>query len=338
MVLSKTYLELEPEDNQLLGSLHTIQYAINSIWTPNVSIIKDFTDHGMEHSFRVLNRAASLLKILKGRTNSDLSNVERYLLSACGYLHDIGMQCDIMKFPQVKAVAESLGADFADVNFDADYSSSYSNEAQIKIRENHQYLTAAWIQCAYDNRDPSPVSGLDDAAKTIPPLLVRNLMEICMYHSKLPIRMSFEPCKHERSTRIQLVAALLRFADELDVDLYRVPEPEKIHRNFRLPVSNIKYWWSHGRTHIDLDYKYVNEKITEGKITFEVLLHPDDIQKYGVSMQEEIIEKFKNKNKELLNILASSGIPISIDDESKVSGDSHLERMPKEISEELTMK
>lgn len=332
MVEPDAYLDLQPKDEKLIGSLHTIKSSIKSIWVPNVRIIKDFTDHGMDHSDRVLNHAASLLAILRGNTDRDLTDVERYLLLASGYLHDIGMQCDIIKFPHIKKVAESFGADFSGADFSADFSSNYSSEAQNKIRENHQYLTAAWIHCAYENRNKHYESGLDNAAKLINPLLVQNLMEICMYHSKLPIDWKFSPCRLDKNTRIPLIAAILRFADELDVDLYRVPEG--IYKNFRLPSRNIKYWWLHERTHIYLDSE-PKRRVIEGRITFEVLLHPDDIEKCGNSVQEIVINSFKNKNKDLLKILASNDIPISFSDESVVSGELHLERIPKEILEAL---
>ena len=148
MVEPDAYLDLQPKDEKLIGSLHTIKSSIKSIWVPNVRIIKDFTDHGMDHSDRVLNHAASLLAILRGNTDRDLTDVERYLLLASGYLHDIGMQCDIIKFPHIKKVAESFGADFSGADLSADFSSNYSSEAQNKIRENHQYRTAAGIHCA----------------------------------------------------------------------------------------------------------------------------------------------------------------------------------------------
>ena len=60
------------------------------------------------------------------------------------YLHDIGMQCDVLRFPEIKAAAEALGARF-DVTFTAAAASSYTIDEQKAIRKNHQYLSAAWI-------------------------------------------------------------------------------------------------------------------------------------------------------------------------------------------------
>jgi hypothetical protein len=334
--IEKHYLELEPEDDSLLGSLHIIQAAVRSIWTPSVFIIKDFTDHGEKHSFRILNRAAILLKIFNEMGN-DLSDIELYLLSASGYLHDIGMQCDVAKFPNVKLAAEDLGADFKFMDFNAEYSSHYSLEQQVGIRENHQYLTAAWIQCAKHNNNPLYKSELDHAVEQIPALLLQSLIDICIYHSgKQALNMDFRECKHDRRTRVKLIAALLRFVDELDVDLYRVDEPEKIHRNFRLPPQNIKYWWLHGRTHIYIDPNYNNEKRLIGAIIkFDVVLNPEDKKTHGNDVQEKVIRKFRDKNEKILNILTSYGMPITISDRSEVSEDSNLELIPPEIWEHI---
>jgi hypothetical protein len=326
------YKEFQPEGEDLLGNLHNIKEAIGSIWIPNVHVINDFTDHGKQHSERVLNWASYLLPILKENTGRDLSDVERYLLLASGFLHDIGMQCDIIKFPHIKKEAEELGADFSGVVFDAKSSSNYSSTAQGKIRDNHHYLAAAWIQCAYTNRGANPVSGLDDAAKLIKPLLVQDLKDICLYHSKSPIDTNFGTSKYDKNIRLQLIAVLLRFADELDIDLFRVPTG--IHKNFRLSPENIRYWWFHERTHIYLDYECEKGKIVGGVITLEVCLHPDDIDKYGSLVQEKVIGAFNKKCEDLLKILASYRIPLSIKD--LLSPDTNLERMPGEISEEIT--
>jgi hypothetical protein len=246
------------------------------------------------------------------------------------------MQCDIIKFPHIKKEAEELKADFTGVDFNAASSSDYSNDAQKKIRVNHHLLTAAWIQCAFTNRGENPVSGLDDVAKLIKPPLVQSLKDICKYHSTLPIIDTvFEPCRYDRHARIQLVAALLRLADELDIDYQRVPEG--VHKNFRLDPENGRYWWFHERTHIYLDYVYDDQgKIIEGIIDFELLLHPNDINEYGDFVQEMVIDIFKSKSKDLLKILADYGIPLSIED--KLTAEQNFEKIPKEILDQIAKK
>ena len=300
-------LKLSIRSDNLEGSLLIIKDAVKSIWPPNVRIIRDFIDHGIAHSDRVAHHITKLLKILKLDASKDLSEIEMYLLLLGVYLHDIGMQCDVVKFPQIKKIAEDLNADFKDINFNADGSnngsSNYSQEQQIAIRDNHQYLTAAWIKYAYDNRDPYQHSMLDDALKSIPELLVTDLMDICKYHSALPIDTAFGECKQDREVNKTLVAALLRFADELDVDRDRVSPG--VYKYFRLPPGSSKFWWLHERTGVNLD-------VETRKVTLKVYLHPDDIGPYGSSIREFCIDKFQKKNLPLLKVLKTHGIQISI--------------------------
>jgi hypothetical protein len=63
----------------------------------------------MAHSQRLAGFATQLLDANDGRP---LSAQEMYLLLAGIYLHDIGMQCDVVKFPPIKTRAEKLGAKF----------------------------------------------------------------------------------------------------------------------------------------------------------------------------------------------------------------------------------
>jgi hypothetical protein len=66
---------------------------------------------------------------LEANDGKPLSSQEAYLLTAGVYLHDIGMQCDVVKFPQIRAQAEELGAQF-DIEFTAQRASDYSIDEQ----------------------------------------------------------------------------------------------------------------------------------------------------------------------------------------------------------------
>src|SRR5437763_1830693 len=121
-------------DDRLRSSLALIREVVEDVWAPEVPrIIRDYTDHGVAHYERIAGFANDLLNANDGRPPS---SQEAYLLLAGIYLHDIGMQCDILKFPEIKDRAISLGAHF-DVGFTALTASGYSLDEQKEIRKNH---------------------------------------------------------------------------------------------------------------------------------------------------------------------------------------------------------
>jgi hypothetical protein len=121
-------------------------------------------------------------KILSANDGEALSSEETYLLILSIYLHDIGMQCDVNKFPNILGNAIKLGAVF-DTQFASKSSNGYSIYEQKAIRKNHHYLTAGWIDYAYKTGDTI----LGSAIKTVPTDLIGDLIDICKHHAKIPI-------------------------------------------------------------------------------------------------------------------------------------------------------
>ena len=305
-------------DEHLRSSLALIRQATEKIWANGAPrIIQDFTDHGTKHSRRLTGFAARLLNANDGRP---LSVQEVYLLLAGIYLHDIGMQCDVVGFPQVQIRAEELGAQF-DVEFVAQRASAYSIDEQKAIRKNHHYLTAAWIDHAYRTGE----TVLGPAARTIPDDLVADLMDICKHHAKTPMADCSIAGEFDPTQRKRLVAALLRFADELDVDGHRV-HIETV-QSFRLDPRNAVYWWLHNRTKVIFSATNV--------ILLIIRLHPDNVEQYGSFVDGAFIAEFQTKNRPVLGVLRQNGIPMAIDADSAVVKDDHAKQLPAEIVQAL---
>jgi len=305
-------------DDRLYSSLALIRQAAEDIWADDAPrIIKDYTDHGITHSERLAGFAA---KLLEANDSRPPSAEEMYLLLAGIYLHDIGMQCDVVKFPEIKARAEALGARF-DVEFTAQTASDYSIDEQKSIRNNHQYLTAAWIDHAYCTGETM----LGRATKSVPEDLVDDLMDVCKHHARVPITDCPLTFRFDPTGRKQLVAALLRFADELDVDGHRV-SIETV-KNFRLDPRNSVYWWLHNRTKIIFSSRNV--------IILTIRLHPDDVKWYGSFVHAAFITEFQSKNRPVLSVLAQNGIPIVISADSKVVEHDRAEPLSPEIVQAL---
>ncbi|HTU46422.1 MAG TPA: pentapeptide repeat-containing protein [Bryobacteraceae bacterium] len=307
------------EDHHLGTSLAQIRQAVENIWAPDTPrVIQDYTDHGIEHVERLARWAVELLKASDGRP---LTTAETYLLLAGIYLHDIGMQCDVLKLPEIKTRAESLGATF-EIEFTARRANDYSVEEQKAIRKNHHYLSIAWIDHA--NRTGDTLLGT--AAKTIPEDLVDDLMDVCVHHTTRPIFGCPVTLKFDPTGRKQLVAALLRFADELDIDSRRVSNVETI-RSFSLNPANEVYWWLHNRTKIVFGARNV--------VILTIRLHPNDMKEYGSFVNTAFLTAFQTKNQPVLTILGSNGIPIVISSESNVVPHDRAKRLPPEIAQAL---
>jgi len=308
--IEKALIEKITEDG-LGTSLAQLREAAEKIWAQDSPrIIKDYTDHGIQHYERIIGYIEILLQL---NGNSVLNSRELYLLLAGVYMHDIGMQCDILLNPGINQKAINLGAKY-DIEFNASTSNEFNFEEQGQIRKNHQYLSAAWIDFAFRTGE----TVLGSAAKSIPNDLVDDLMDICLHHSKIPISNCSPHFKFEPNNRKQFVAAILRFADELDIDSSRV-SIETV-QNFRLPPQNSIYWFIHNSTKVS---------IKDNLIQIIVRLNPKDFKTYGKDIDRVFINEFEVKNKSVLDVLARNGIIIRISNDSKTIEDDRTNEFPE---------
>lgn len=138
---SKLFCSLS-QSNQILAN-KCMGFVID-IWGAN-PLIHNFTDHGPEHSLRILDYVEEML----GGNLYDLNADERLVLLLGIILHDIGMQCDLRKKPYVKSKAES--------RFHCSFSQDYAENAkfnvahELEVRKSHHLLSAAWIEFASTN-------------------------------------------------------------------------------------------------------------------------------------------------------------------------------------------
>lgn len=297
-------------------SIDFFKNVIKTIWDPaSPRIIKDFTDHGEAHILRILDNIAN---ILDSYPDIRMTDRELYLLIAGAYLHDIGMQCDIILYPGIKKGSEKIGAKYI-IEFQAKTSNEFSIDEQKEIRKNHHLLSAAWIDHAFNTGE----TVLGPATKTIHQDLLSDLLDVCKFHSRLPITECPSCFKIHPNERKQLVAAILRFADELDISKNRVNF--EVIKSFRLPRENSIYWWLHNQTYVS--FKSKNE------IVINVMLHPDDKKKYQYIIYDKIINEFQNKNQQTLSILNRNLIPIFFSPDSAIIEDNHSTKFSSDVIE-----
>ncbi len=306
------------QNSDLRNSLNQLEAGARDIWNPSRRIINNYTDHGIEHSDRIAGHIMDLIKLYKGEKT--FSDMELYTLSAGICLHDIGMQCDVVKYPLIKIRSEEVFNAKFDVEFRAMTSSDYSQEEQESIRDNHHCLTAAWIDFDFRNNESTKATPLSSAIKSIPDHLVKDVIDVCLYHSKLDIEECNENFSLEITNRKRLVAALLRFGDELDIDWNRVSDDA--YRAFRIPPSNEMYWRLHSQTSVNFD-------MDNNTVCVLLRLNPAEIDNYGQLIKDIYLDPFERKNGPILKVLSQNSIPISIS--SKIKPYNYTEELPDEV-------
>ncbi|MCD4786104.1 MAG: hypothetical protein K8T10_19965 [Candidatus Eremiobacteraeota bacterium] len=237
-------------DNNKGDNIKSLRDFTKRIWD-NPRIITYFTDHGLGHSQRVAKRAVEIIKT-HPKKHKSLEEDELFVLLAGIYLHDIGMQCDISKFPKIKKIAEEMGANFNNIDLSKkeDYS-GYSKDQQYIIRENHHYLSAAYIKYAWYDKGGDGLH--NKISYSIDKFLISDVIDICKFHSKL----SIDDCKinfdRKGSNKKRRVAAILRLADEMDADSKRVDY--KAIESCDIPPKNKRHWYLHDNTILELEGK-----------------------------------------------------------------------------------
>jgi len=298
------------ESEELRNSMYTIKEAVDTIWSDEVRIIRDYTDHGRAHSQRIFQKLYEILFLEK---KLNITEEELYLLILSVYLHDIGMQCDIKKHENIKELSIKKYHTMFTVEFMPGTANSYSSAEQNDIRKNHHLLTAAWLEYAYNHKDDI----LSNVLRKVNMIYIEDLINICMFHSKLNIMDCPEKTDVNRVRR-RFVAALLRFGDELDIDQYRVNTDTV--KEFGYETENSIYWYLHERTQI---------KIDKNEVIITVPLNPYDYELCHEAIEKLIITEFKRKNKILTDILIKNGITIFISESSKVFAYQYTSRLPE---------
>jgi len=297
--------------HEFITNISLIKSSVKKIWKDAPIIIPEFTDHGLDHSERLIDLSNF---IINSNQLIRLSENEIYLLIISIYLHDIGMQCDLNNFPEIKKILnKSYGVEIS-LEFKADSATSYSPNEKMLIRGIHHLTTAAWIEYGYR----SGKTDLGLALQEIPKELISDLIDICKYHSKLPINkcdISFTRFPNDRKC---LIAAILRLADELDISSNRVNL--QTIKDFRIPIENAFYWWLHSCTTIAPKNSF--------EFFITITLNPDDFVKYSDIIRVLYIDGFIKKNDSIISILNNYNYPIKISGNSNIISDNNYDKLP----------
>ncbi len=193
----------------LKNSLGIVRKAAIDLWHSPQH--RSYTDHKPEgHSERIVEKMNRLLADVPD--NLALAPEEVYVLLASAYLHDIGMQSEQTRFKTLD-----------------------------EIRDHHHEISREMILGSVLDREHYPDLG-------VIPELVDEVALVSAAHRRLDLRrldlrsdeFADRP-KGEVTLRLCLLSALLRLADELDMDSRRV-----IMGNIKVadvPQSSRLHWW-----------------------------------------------------------------------------------------------
>ncbi|MBN1138408.1 MAG: SUMF1/EgtB/PvdO family nonheme iron enzyme [Anaerolineae bacterium] len=221
-------------------AVDSIRAAAERIWARPLH--RYYTDHGVGHSERIIDRLDDLTAGMMD-TRRRLCSTEVFVLLAAAYLHDIGMQDER----------------FAGGNLE-------------EIRAHHHEQTAEMIYAVFE--DPAnafPIPLVRD------PAVVDAVALVAKGHRQVELAdPQYDPLVHCGETlRLRLLAALLRFADALDLDHQRVDLDQMKLMN--LPLESQLHWWRcyyvSGISIVD-EYIRIGYRLPPGRPAYQDLIIP----------------------------------------------------------------
>jgi HD superfamily phosphodiesterase len=229
-------------------TLDNVRAAAERIWSRPLH--RYYTDHTVTHSERVIGLLDGLTAGMMA-TPKRLSSAEVFVLLAAAYLHDIGMQ---------------------DERFAGGDPSASSVQRLEIIRDAHHEVSAEMIYRAAEDPVQAVYLGLPDD-----PDLVEATALVAKGHRRVDLAsVDYDSLVHgDETLRLRLLAALLRFGDELDIDHRRVDlEQMKL---LALPVESQLHWWKCqyvGGVRIVDEYIRVAYRFPQDRPDYEELIVP----------------------------------------------------------------
>jgi|GEM_PF-5319559 len=299
----------------LLRSIDVVSRTVSEfIWTNKLpeKVVTDFTDHGIDHSIKIIQILNTI--ITSNNIHFKLNETELYLLVICAYLHDIGLQCDPRNHEGVYKYLKDNDPSI-EIEIQLNEKGDLTRETQKQIRTYHHKVAVSWIEFAYID----PLDKLNRALITINKEHLSDITQICKYHSKLPL-LSL-PSSGNADINLPRLILLFRVADELDIGPDRIIDD--VLSSYVFPEFNAMHW-------------YINQisvcNITNiNRITLTLKISKNDYTAHYYTFKK-IIDRFEEKNKELMERLREENVMISFSHlGSKVEIDNLAKDLPDAI-------
>ncbi len=280
-------------DSKLKACISSLIEAVNEFWERPLH--HHYTNHGVDHSERILNILENLIKPYQ----ISLNLYERFILVSAAYLHDIGMQSAFQSGLEDKFVYTE-------------------NELEL-IRANHHELSAEIIVDSVSKKSELFLGLYMCRA------YVHMIAEVVSYHRILNLNNIEDTSFAGHTIRLKLLATLLRLADNLDADFRRV-NMTVLKQRWIPPISKY-HWWFH--------YYTQSVSIEEGRIELFLRFPMDykDVKLLAI-FRKKIVNNIQSVLDEVLEILHHYELDfkpkILIREEIRMKSGS-LELIPKDL-------
>jgi len=178
----------------LVASMDAVKLAVETVWRENHQ--PWFTDHGPRHSSRTADYALLLGDLPRMHSSLWLTPLEAYILWAAAWLHDVGMQDMLAAASHVGQIDE---AGFGRVRH------QHPHRSSERILEN-------WTQLGLPQEDAALAEAVASVARA---------HGTGFYADTVKSRLAGQTTVRNQPVRARLLAALLLFADELDLHYER---------------------------------------------------------------------------------------------------------------------
>lgn len=228
---NKIYLELKNRNSDFVNKIDELYFYVNDVLPKINNVFDNYTEHGIEHSVRVLNYMTQLIDDIQ-----KLSELELTIIIYVALLHDIGMVIND-KDKQLDFKNENeLGMKYSVI---LEKYGDTKKALQEYYRPVHGIRAFKYIK-EIDNNifcipQMSSTSFADDVAK------------ICQSHTEnndwIKSNLKCRDLKGRFSLNCQYIAILLRVGDILDIDENRTPI--HVYKLFDLDYESDLEWKQH---------------------------------------------------------------------------------------------
>jgi len=264
--------------------LKPICQQAKGIWaTPELTY---YTDHTVCHSTRVIEHIENLAALLPPAHK--LNDNEAFVLLAAALLHDVGMQR-----------VNVFDSDLAHTLFtpeEVEQGRSSRACCEELVREHHHLIGAEWIRTelssSWANRN-----------------FVEEVASVVKGHTKADLSTLQDYRKARKPMQIRLLAALLRLADELDLDFQRVDLDRLKHASIT-PESKAHWWKCHYVESVDV--------LEHGRVQVTFRFCSEDTSEVRDIIRGLVLDGLRQKmaNDHLMDLLWKDyGLPLTIDEE-----------------------